>query len=459
MVPEDIKWIKKIPQIRYQDRYEIPPPVQRHDFIPPFTIVATNCRLFQCESSGHKTPQKKNKNVLDRPGKCDILYAGKVTRVKQICTGLWNGVRQHKSWENHRSFVVAVTQQDIATRVGVKRSLVSVVLNHKPLPIKIAEDTRKRIFQVAQEMNYKPNLLAQGLAKGKTHSIGFLTASIGLEVVSTFVATLDGIAEEAGYDVYTVHTKTDLKSTIERADKLISRGFDGIIIRGMFPGIDADELQAGFNFSIPTVFLNAYMPFPCRQVCQDGAIGVKQGVEYLYGLGHRRIYMLRSDWNGWENDTRFVGFRQAIDSYGLGGEELIYKVSGPSHSSMDGSRILDTHEIFHCVKEFLELHPDCTAIMCSGDHVATMILSALFHLGVKVPEDISVVGFEGLPLSLYCRPTLSTVVRPVNKLTHTALDLLLESIEKGTDDPKKLVIPTEFVPRESTGPVRTPRRA
>jgi LacI family transcriptional regulator, galactose operon repressor len=352
---------------------------------------------------------------------------------------------------------VAVTLSDIAKRAKVAAPTVSIVLNNKPKPIKVSEATRKRIFQVAKEMNYRPNLLARGLAKGKTQTIGFLTGSPTLEMVSAMTAKLDNFADDVEYGVYTVHTEGKLDLTVKRANDLIARGVDGLIIRGSFPQVSPDTLKVSLNFPVPTVIvsLDQSIPFACRQVREDGAVGVKQAVGHLYRLGHRQIYMLRSDWKGWEKDLRFAKFLEAVKSYGLSDpEKRIYKISESSHVNSEGYRVFDMDRIYLNMKEFLKSHPDCTAMLCSSDSLALLVFSTLTSLGIKVPEDVSIVGFDNLPATLYTRPSLSTIARPIEKIMRTAFDMLLDSIEKNNNEPKEIAVPTEFIPRQSIGPVR-----
>ena len=352
---------------------------------------------------------------------------------------------------------MAVTQMDIAERVGVDQSLVSMVLNKKSTPIKVAKTTRKRIFQAVKEMNYKPNLLARGLAKGKTHTIGFLTGSSILEITSAMVTKLDDFAERFGYEVHTVHTKAEIEMTIERAENLIGRGVDGLIISGSFSSIPPSRLQSKLNFSIPTVLLSLDQPkpFPCRQVYQDSSVGVRQAVNHLYELGHRQIYMLRSEWKGWEKDLRFAGFHETIKKHGLGDPEgRLHGICDFLYMDENGRRVRNDNKIASETEAFLKAHPDCTAILCSADDLALPVLRALTRLGIRVPEDISLVGFGNDPATQYSDPPLSTTQTHVNKLMQSALDMLLDGMGNNNNNPETVVITNEFISRDSTGPAR-----
>ena len=167
--------------------------------------------------------------------------------------------------------------------------------------------------------------------------------------------------------------------------------------------------------------------------------------------------MLRSDWNGWEKDLRFAGFYESIKEHDLGDpEQRLHKISDRGQVGSDGQLVptpgLD--ELTSRVRGFRESHPDCTAIMCSGDELALMVLLSLNRLGVKVPQDMSVVGYGNIEALTYSQPALSTIAMPVGKMMHDAFDLLMNSIDKNDDKPEKVVIPTELIVRQSTGPAR-----
>ncbi|MCD4825342.1 MAG: LacI family transcriptional regulator [Phycisphaerae bacterium] len=387
---------------------------------------------------------------------CDCpLYAQEIGSGKYCKYGVKSLIQDYCSFD--WSIIMAVTQMDIAERVGVDQSLVSVVLSNKPTPIKVSVATRQRILQAVKEMNYRPNLLARALAKGKTHTIGFLTASSFLEITAAMLTKMDDFAEEAGYEVHSVHTRAEFDLTVKRAHKLIGRGVDGLIISGAFPSIPPSQLQAELSFSVPTVLfsLGTPMPFACRQVYQGSSFGVKQAVDHLYELGHRQIYMIGAKWKGWEADLRFAGFNEGIESHSLGGaKEKLYHFPTYRHTNEDGRRVRDDNRIVSATKEFVKNHPDCTAIICVSDDLAMPILDTFTRMGIRVPEDISIVSFGNDPATLYTHPPLSTIDTPVRKLTQATFDLLMDGIDNKNKEPKEVVIPSELILRQSSGPVR-----
>jgi LacI family transcriptional regulator len=349
---------------------------------------------------------------------------------------------------------MAVSMKDIALRAGISDAAVSMALRNHP---EISLARRKQIKELSKEMGYRPNLLAKGLRKGKTQTIGFLTGSPTLEIVSAMVAKLDDCAGKIGYEVHTVHTKAELELTVKRANKLIGRGVDGLIISGSFPSVPPSQLQARLNFPVPTVLFSIGTPksFACMQVYLDSAISVKQSVDHLYELGHRQIYMLRSYWKGWEKDLRFTGFREGIQGYNLDeADKRIYEFPNYLHISKDCRRSRDDNKIESATKDFVKTHPDCTAVICDSDDLAMPVLGAFTRMGIRVPKDISMVSIGNDPATLYTHPPLTAIDTPVGELMCATFDLLIDDIENNNNKPKAIEISRKLVFRQSTGPVR-----
>lgn len=348
---------------------------------------------------------------------------------------------------------VTVRQSDIAKKARVSQAAVSLVLNAgQDSGKRVGAETQQRIFQAVKEMGYKPNLLARGLAKGKTHTIGFLTGS-SFEVTSAMVIKLDDFAEKAGYEIHTVHTKAKFELTVKRANTLIGRGVDGLIVLGSFPSIPPAQLQAELSFPVPTVMLSLGLPAPfaCRQVYQNSAIGVKRAVDHLYELGHRNIYMFAGEWKGWEDDLRFAGFYEGIKSHNLGrAEEKLCHFPVYRHINEDGRSVRDDDQIVSVTKKFVKNHPDCTAIICVSDDLAMPVLDTFTRMGIAVPDDMSIVSFGNDPATLYTHPPLTVIDTPVRKLMQAAFDMLMDGIENNNYKPSTVKIPSELIVRKST---------
>lgn len=349
---------------------------------------------------------------------------------------------------------MTVSIKTIAEKAGVSGATVSLALRNHP---RISKKRCKEIQHLAEKLNYVPSNLARGLVKGKTNTIGFLVGPLQLEIAQKKVVAMDEIANCAGYKLLLSYTKGEIERTVASARELQSHGVDGIIFYGLSQVSNKHDQSIIFNSPTPKVFLDPKekLPFIYNQVSQDKESGMKEAVENLFGMGHREIYMLRGHWDGWWQDARFKGFLSALDKCGIdSAEDRIVKVCDNGMIDREGAWVYDADQIVTGTETFIGSHPECTAIFCSSDIVAISILSVLLKMGIKVPEQISIVGFDNITITKHLHPRLSTISQPVDKLVNATFDLLMNTIENKNHEPRHMVIPTEFVPRESIGPVR-----
>ncbi len=352
---------------------------------------------------------------------------------------------------------MTVTTITIAKLANTTHATVSRALRDDP---SISPETRKRIKKLAQQLGYQPNLLARGLVKGKTHTVGLLMSSYQLETGATKVVVLDELASKKGYKLFVSYTKGELKRTVDSANELIARGVDGLLIYGSYLETPPAKVKEMFDCKVPVVFFDTEKKFPCKQVVQDKSEGVIQAVYHLHQLGHKEIYMLFAHWASWEKDTRFKGFVRAMKKFGYHNpQNRILPITYSGSISEDGKQIYDYDDIIKNIKEFLQTHPNCTAVICGNDIVAMNLINAAWDLGLKVPDDLSVVGFDDLSTSRYTHPPLTTVAQPIGKIVSAAWDLLLDAIENENTEPKKIVIPSELVIRKSTTYANTHTRS
>ncbi len=342
-----------------------------------------------------------------------------------------------------------VTTVTIAKLAKTTHATVSRALRDDP---SISLKTRRRIKKIADELGYRPNLLARGLVKGKTNTIGFLMGSYHLETASAKVVVLDELAASNGYRVFVAYTKGELKKTKEAADELIDRGVDGLLIYGGFGGgLSHEQIRETLKFRIPVVFFDMEHRFPSRQVVQDRAKGIELAVKYLHSLGHKEIYMLFAYWKGCEGNSRFKGFVNAINNLGCeDARSRIRHVTYINTIDENGKSFYDHNDMRSNIKIFLKEHPECTAVICSNDIVAMEVINTAIDIGLNVPNDLSVIGFDDIVAAEHTRPPLTTIVQPVRKIVSAAWDMLLDSIENGNNEPEKIIISPELKIREST---------
>lgn len=324
-----------------------------------------------------------------------------------------------------------ITLEDVAKAAGVSVVTVSRVLNGKYLE-KVGPKTRKRVLETAKRLNYKPNIMARGLQKGRTHLVGVVLDRI---VDSFFGDILQGIqdaAMEADLAVIVYTRPTHLADDKFALDDLCSRRVDGILY---FPNRSPANIREVVERGIPVVQLcNSHNQVRAPYVKVDHRRGAYMATEHLIRLGHRRIAHLGAHGNGdVQGLDRLIGYRMALSDHELPYDESI--VIESDYTRTDGYR---------SVKELLERTRDVTAIFACSDFTAVGAMRALEEEGLRVPDDIAVVGFDDLHFSAWLSVPLTTVAQPKEEIGQTAIKTLLaliegESVPNTTFDPELIV--------------------
>jgi DNA-binding LacI/PurR family transcriptional regulator len=335
--------------------------------------------------------------------------------------------------------------RDVARLAGVSRTTVSFVLNDVP-GVKISQETRQRVLEAARELNYYPTAAARSLASGKTHRIGLILGE-GQKRLSadaflpSFLQGVTASVHQRGYLVV-LQMAEDVPSHEAYARLLREQQVDGLILSG--PRSDDPVLAELAKEHFPLILHGrlADSTLPCVDV--DNKAGAYQAVTHLIGLGHRRIGFISNaplSYSGAQD--RFAGYKQALAEYDI---------------------LLDTElvrtaaflpETGRAAMEALLAFPRRpTAVFVASDVVATGAMAAIRDAGLRIPEDMAVVGFDDIFLAAHLRPPLTTVRVPAYGLGWTAAQVLISLIE-GDEDVSSVTLETELVIRESCGASRS----
>ncbi|MFZ7822327.1 LacI family DNA-binding transcriptional regulator [Priestia sp. 40] len=331
------------------------------------------------------------------------------------------------------------TIKDIARVAGVSVTTVSRALNGYS---DVNEKTRQKIAAVARELNYSPNTLARGLVMQKSKTIGLLVSGISRESVKdnfTF-EVLCGVNERAstlGYDLILFNTNTMMQREKTYTQLCRERRVDGAIIQG----IKKEDLylKEVVESDIPCVLVD--IPVHSNSVgyvTTDNALGAKKAVEHLAGLGHQHIGMINGHEDAFVSQERLNGYREALKECGL---------SFRSEWVVSGDFEEKKAEKAAC--ELLNRYKEVTAIFCASDLMALGALKACKELGLDVPKDISIVGYDNIVLASYSSPNLTTVGQEVYQIGYEAADLLIEMLE-GKETNMERYLDTKLIIREST---------
>ena len=340
---------------------------------------------------------------------------------------------------NHRR----VTIKQVASEAGVSTQTVSRVINERP---DVAPETRQRVLGVIERLGYQPNVIARSLSQRRSFTLGVVTA--GLNYVGPS-RTLNGItskAEVLGYTLVLKELREFSGYDINRIlDDLLARQVDGII----WAVTEMGDNREGFaerlpTLPVPVVFLTMRNRPGWNIVMVDNQLGGRLATEHLIGLGHEVIGHISGPNHWWEARRRKAGWQLALEEAGLSdGDELC--VEGDWSSESGGQAIA----------ELLGRRPDISAVFVGNDQMALGVLLYAHENGLSVPEDLAVVGYDGIHESAYFWPPLTTVEQDQHELGCVAVGELVRRIEARNremtlDEPKTILLEPTLIKRASS---------
>jgi len=334
-----------------------------------------------------------------------------------------------------------VRLKDIAERAGVSIMTVSKALRDEP---DVSPSTRERIRQLAQQMGYVPDSTARGLRSQTSGLFGVVISSITNPVFSRMLRAIEEHAHQTGHGVLIAHTHSSPEREELCIRRLMSRRVDGMFISPVYRiEQEARIYQELLARGTPVVLLGHPAPF-CTAfpgVSTDDLQASYNTTKHLLELGHKRIAFLSGRLVAPWAQERLHGYRRALREANLDVDDwLVFNA---------GSTIEDG------VKTGLQMlneHCDATAVQAVNDLVAVGCANAFLHQGMRIPQDISVVGFGNVLLSEHFRVPLTTVRQPKYRLGEAAMEMMLKVILRDRVESRRL--PAELVVRESTGPPR-----
>jgi LacI family transcriptional regulator, repressor for deo operon, udp, cdd, tsx, nupC, and nupG len=327
---------------------------------------------------------------------------------------------------------VRVSITDIAKVAGVSPSTVSRALADHP---RISDDTKARIRRLADEMGYTPSLLARSLVTRDTATIGVVITEASDPFLSRLVISIEQIAQEQGYSVLLCSSYFDVARELENVYAFHGRRVTGIIVIG-------SQINRGYlkmQDQLPPITLTNCPNYPYSVSC-DNLASARQAVEHLCQLGHERIGYVGSRRSHGSNQARTMGYTRVLTERGI---PIYPNLLLEQDGTLQGG--------FAAAKELLAQELPATAVFCFNDMTAIGLLNGLRQHGVRVPADISIVGFDDVPFAEHCYPPLTTVRQPTDRMGQQLVHMLQALIE-GQEDVGPEILPATLVIRESTGP-------
>jgi len=326
----------------------------------------------------------------------------------------------------------------LAAYLNLSPSTISYVLNDSP-GRSIPSATRDRVKAAAAKFNYRPSMIARTLQGKRMQTIGVLLPELGEGYHSQVLSGIGDLLIREGYFYFTVHHrhKQDLISAYP--DLLRSRGVDGIL---------AIDTHLDAPLPLPTVLVAGHTELPgVTNVILDHQLAAKLALDHLYELGHRKIAFMKGQPFSSDSDIRWASTVEVARKLGLEvSEELTVHLEKDSHSP----------EIsYPGIRRLIQSGRHFTAVLCFNDVSAMGSIRALHEGGLRVPTDVSVLGFDDIQSAAYQVPSLTTVRQPLQKMGSTAAELLLKKLA-GKSTPDVVHVEPELVVRESTAPASEP---
>jgi DNA-binding LacI/PurR family transcriptional regulator len=329
-----------------------------------------------------------------------------------------------------------VSIKDIARKAGVSHSTVSRALRGSPL---VNPRTAERIRRLAARMGYVPNAAARSLATARTGIVGLVITTLADPFLAEIVRGVEEVALEAGYRLFLATSNADPERELAAVRALAESRVEGVIVASSRVGeLYLPHLEA---LGVPIVLINNQREEPfIYSVASDSYQGAVQAISYLVELGHTRIAYIAGPPTARSNRERLAGYREAMARAGLPLDPAwIAEGNGRPEGGEWGMRRL------------LEAPRRPTAVFCYNDMTAIGALRAARAAGLRVPDDLSIIGFDDILFAAYTEPPLTTVAQPKYEMGRTAMSMLLRLLQ-GERTPTHLRLPCRLVERASCGP-------
>ncbi|MGH9735381.1 MAG: LacI family DNA-binding transcriptional regulator [Candidatus Acidiferrales bacterium] len=341
----------------------------------------------------------------------------------------------------HRSDKGPVTLRAVADRVKLTASTVSHVLNDSPAARSVPDETKKRIFKAARELNYHPNFFARSLKVRHSYTVGVIAEEIGDAYGSLLISGIERYLRDHNFFFLTVAHRHDPKLLATYSHMLRQRGAEGFIT------VDTVLTEEP---ALPTVAIAGHRRFKkVTNVILDHRRAAFVALKHLVDLGHERIAFMKGSQLSSDADERWRAICETAAKLGLRiRPELVMQLQGVDPTPKLG---------YPFAKQLLARQKPFTALFAYNDISAIGSIFAFEEAGLSVPDDISVVGFDDIQSAAYINPALTTVRQPLLKMGEIAARTLLDRIEKRTKYVAEITIEPELVVRKSTAPANSRR--
>lgn len=340
-----------------------------------------------------------------------------------------------------------MTLADIAAQADVTSMTVSRVMNSNGY---VHTDTRERVLRVAREMNYRRNGLARGLKRQCTETVGMVIGDIANPFAAELTRGVREVLEERGYSLFICISEHTAKEDVQAFESLADHRADGLIVATRASKSGNERLEELIDSGIPVTLIGRDFRHPHADlVAADNLKGGYEATRYLIDAGHKRIGFIGVSLTQGLHLRRFQGYLEALkdselrvaDELIVGGRDIPEQMPGYSTEEMG----------YDGMMKLLELEDRPTAVFARNDFTALGALNAIKRAGLRIPEDIAVVGYDDIPLAAHTSPALTTVRQPTREQGRAAAEFLLRRIEGDREQPRiEKSFDCKLIVREST---------
>jgi len=327
------------------------------------------------------------------------------------------------------------TIREVAQRAGVSYATVSHVINKTRF---VSDETRTRVLSAMSELNYRPNALARSLRIGETHTIGLILPDSANPFFAEIARSIEDRAFKLGYSVILCNTERDTHREQLYVDVLSKRQVDGIIF--VATGDQADSLNFLIDQDMPVVLIDRDLPnIEVDAVLTDNQQGGYLATRHLIQRGHRRIACIAGPSHITPSAERVTGYLQALAEAGIPYDESL--ILGGDYHPASGQQVAAT---------LLAHDFPPTAIFALNDLMAMGALRAAAEAGLRVPQDLGIIGYDDIEFASFTNPPLSTIAQPKDEVGSQATEILVKRITEKTNAKRRLVLPPTLIIRGST---------
>jgi len=335
-----------------------------------------------------------------------------------------------------------ITLKKIAKRAGVSVATASRVLNDRPSQIRISEETKKKVLKIATELDYHPNIFARSLRTRKTGIVGVIVSDITDPYFSGIIDGVEKVLNENGYYFLLSSAQNSPQKGEIYLTWLHKSHVDGLLILGGTQRFTNNEVKQLVRSGIPIVIVGRSSPHPnISSVTVDNFTGGFLGTEHLIKLGHQEIIHITTSQPRVDGEERLNGYKSAMEKYGL---KEKFRIEKGDITAESGYKVMTN---------ILKKGKRPTAVFAFNDMSALGVMRAIRDHGLKIPEDIAVVGFDDIAIATHFDPPLTTVKQPQEEMGKKGAEFLMRALGEGNESSvgENIVLEAKLVIRESSG--------